>query len=199
MREENRRKREAEIAEATYRLLDQRGAAGVSMLAVAKAAKASNETMYRWYGDKQGLFLALVRANAAEARAALDHDPGQGSALEALARFGPKLLELVTGPKAIALNRAAAGDVSGGLGQAIAAGGRDSIAPLVARTLERAQDEGHIRLPDLSAGVATYFNLLIGDLQIRRVIGVLDPLSATDRQARSEAALAAFVRLFAQP
>ena len=49
--------REEEIEAAAYRLLEERGFAGTGMQAIAQAAHASNETLYRWYGDKTGLYL----------------------------------------------------------------------------------------------------------------------------------------------
>lgn len=38
----------------------------------ARQARASNETLYSWYGDKQGLFKALVTRNAAKVKALLE-------------------------------------------------------------------------------------------------------------------------------
>ena len=56
--------RSEQIEEAAYAVLAEKGFAGASMLSIAKRAKCSNETMYRWYGDKVGLFRALVTRNA---------------------------------------------------------------------------------------------------------------------------------------
>ena len=72
MKEENRLKRQGEIEQAAYALLREDGYGNISMLKVAKRAKASNETLYRWYGDKLGLFGALVAKNAEEAKRLLD-------------------------------------------------------------------------------------------------------------------------------
>ena len=51
------------IEQAAYELIDEFGYDGISMLKIAKRAKASNETLYKWYGDKKGLFSALVETN----------------------------------------------------------------------------------------------------------------------------------------
>jgi len=94
------------------------------MLSVAKRAKASNETLYRWYGDKLGLFMSLIERNLSDVRAVLEPDSQcADDPLETLQILGPKLLELLLSPRAIALNRAAAADASGALGQALARGG----------------------------------------------------------------------------
>jgi AcrR family transcriptional regulator len=72
MRQEARAKREAEIHAAAARLVAERGYGATSMLTIAKAARASNETLYRWYGDKLGLFKSMVVANTGAAKGTLD-------------------------------------------------------------------------------------------------------------------------------
>ncbi len=72
MRKSARAERARQIEETAYALLDQHGLEGLSIQALAKAARASNETLYRWYGDKTGLFKALVVRNAEEVRTLLE-------------------------------------------------------------------------------------------------------------------------------
>ena len=64
MKQENQEKRRRQIEAAAYDVLRQKGYRATSMLAIAKEAGASNETLYKWYGNKQNLFQALVIANA---------------------------------------------------------------------------------------------------------------------------------------
>ena len=108
MRPENKAEREAQIAEAAYAVLGEKGFAGLSMLAVAKRAKASNETLYRWYGDKIGLFRALILRNAEQVTAQLETLPERGAGREVLEALGAALLDMLLSPRAVALNRAAA-------------------------------------------------------------------------------------------
>lgn len=172
MREETKLIRQQQIAQAAYEVLEGKGYVGASMLAIAKRAKASNETLYNWYGDKQGLFKALVARNAEEVKSLLeaelasDQDP-----IETLGRLGPKLLNLLTGARAVALNRAAAADPSGELGAAISEAGRETVMPLIADVLGAAKARGQVQFDDIGEAAELYLNLLIGDLQIRRVIG----------------------------
>lgn len=196
MTPDNRDTRRAEIEEAAYRLLSEKGYKATSMLAVARAAKASNETLYNWYGNKQALFQAIVARNAAQARDTLQAAlAGQGALDEVLDRLGPLLLRLVTGDKAVALNRAAAGDVhdTATLGPAIAAAGRDAIVPLLARLIARDAPD----LDDAHEAAEAYIDLLIGDLQVRRVIGTMPLLSDTEIAARSDRARRLLARLVA--
>jgi len=172
MREENRSIRQQQIEAAAYELLEAKGYAGTSMIGIARRARASNETLYNWYGDKQGLFQALVTRNAAEVKGHLeaelktDHD-----ALSILGSLGPKLLDLLTGDRAVALNRAAAADPSGELGATLSKAGRETVFPLLEKVLLRAKAEGQLSFDEPGTAVGLYLDLLIGDLQIRRVIG----------------------------
>ncbi|KHA54118.1 TetR/AcrR family transcriptional regulator [Sulfitobacter geojensis] len=190
MREEKRSLRRQQIEDAAYAVLEAKGYGGTSILGIAKQARASNETLYNWYGDKRGLFQALVTRNAEEVKMHLeteletDHD-----AISILGTLGPKLLNLLTGDRAVALNRAAAADSSGELGATLSKAGREAVFPLLERVLLRARDEGTLIFDDTGEAVALYLDLLIGDQQIRRVIGRLPQPSKTFCQARSERAV----------
>ncbi|MCX8224993.1 MAG: TetR/AcrR family transcriptional regulator [Sulfitobacter sp.] len=196
MRTETRTLRQKQIEVAAYQLLEQKGYAGTSMQGIARLAKASNETLYNWYGDKQGLFKALVARNAAEVKTLLEDElSAQRDALGILGLLGPRLLSLLLGPRAIALNRAAAADSSGALGQALSQAGRESVAPLLIQVLERAKVAGKLFYDRSDQAVVLYLDLLVGDLQIRRVIGVLPPPDDAFCQERSERAIKMLVKL----
>lgn len=190
------------IETAAYEVLEAVGYGPASMLAIAKAAKSSNETLYKWYGNKQGLFCALVEANARQSRQLLEdalqpgHDP-----LAALRDLGPILLTMVTGERAVALNRAAASDVkdTATLGPAIAKAGRNTIAPLLGALITSAIAAGDLTAEDPAEAAEVYISLLIGDLQIRRVIGALPKLSSKAIAARAARAHAHFLRLYQPP
>lgn len=198
MRDENRSLRQDQIEQAAYAVLDAKGYGGTSMLAIAKAAKASNETLYNWYGDKTGLFAALVRRNAAEVKALLeDQIAAGGDAVDTLARVGPVLLRLVTSDRAVALNRAAAADPTGELGRVLAAEGRETVAPLIAQVIAQGREQRHLAFDDLAMACETWLGLLIGDIQIRRVVGRMPQPGQEALAARADAALRNFLSLFA--
>lgn len=196
MRDEKRSLRQSQIEKAAYEVLEAKGYGGTSMLGIAKQARASNETLYNWYGDKQGLFQALVTRNAEEVKTHLEAELKTGNdALSILATLGPKLLILLTGDRAVALNRAAAADSSGELGATLSKAGRETIFPLLEQVLLRARKEGQITFEDPVQAVGLYLDLLIGDLQIRRVIGRLPSPSKAFCEERSERAARYLCRL----
>lgn len=180
--------RRTQIEDAAYRLLDEKGYAGTSMQAIARAAKASNETLYNWYGDKKGLMAALIARNTDTVREALDAP--QNNPLDQLAHLGPILLSMILGPRAIALNRAASADPSGDLGRALARGGRDTVAPLIGKLIAQSPLQG-----DATQLTHLYLTLLIGDLQIRRATGAMDPPHQTFIDTRANDALNTLKRL----
>lgn len=196
MRRDARIARQRDIERACLEVLASNGYAGMSMLAVARRANASNETLYRWYGDKSGLLGAIVRRNAQESAQVLaDAGAGDGSALAALERVAPILLAMVTGESAIALNRAAAADETGTLGRIIAEGGRERILPLLCAIMERAVREGSIAPGRPIEAAELFVTLLIGDLQVRRVIRALPELSPEEVERRSRLAMHRFLLL----
>lgn len=187
------------IEDAAYEVLLKDGYKAASVLAIARHAKASNETLYRWYGNKQGLFAALVERNAEAARVFLDtalsEDRSPIAVLEAL---GPVLLTLVTSERAVALNRAAVGDVhdTGTLGKALAGGGREALVPRIATLLAKASEAGELGIDDAGEAADVYVSLLMGDVQIRRATGALHGLSATEIEKRATKALHLLRKLY---
>lgn len=186
MRDEKKQERHQAIMEAAYGLLAEKGYAGTSMLNIAKSAKASNETLYRWYGEKRGLFLTMVEANAGATENLLSTALENGKdPMATLKEVAPIFLAMLLGDRAILLNRAAAADTSGALGTAISKGGRDVIQPLFSQLIEATG-----KVPDgrLAETTNAFVSLLIGDTQIKRVIGVMN--TPTDREITSQCAQA---------
>lgn len=190
MRESAQIERRRSIEEAAYELIDEKGYDNISMLAIAKRAKASNETLYRWYGDKKGLFQAMVIRNADEVYESLVEDlDRQRDPMQILEDISLKLLRLLTSDRAIALNRAAAADASGELGIALSKVGRERVLPLISKVLGQIKDQGTFGDLSLDEVTRLYMNLLIGDLQIRRAIGVMHAPNETELKTTTRKAL----------
>ena len=199
MRDENKAARKDRIEAAALELLAQKGYLATSMLSVAKRARASNETLYNWYGNKQGLFRSLVEANAGEVKSLLENDLAQKRPPEAILKaLGPLLLGLLTSDKAITLNRAAAADPSGELARELTQAGRDTVAPLIADVFIVAREAGILSFDDAAQAVGLYLDLLVGDLQIRRVLGAVSALTPSQVDHRAAGALKNF-RILLKP
>ena len=193
MRDEKKQSRHEAITKVAYDLLAEKGYNGTSMLSIAKAAKASNETLYHWYGDKRGLFETMVRDNAAHTKVILERTIAeQTDPDETLAQVAPVFLAMVLGDRAVLLNRAAAADPSFELGAAISAGGREVIQPLIETLIRRIGDKHRIEVQNMAGH---FLGLLIADIQIKRVIGVQDTLTDAQIKRQCEMALKAFYQL----
>lgn len=195
MKQDKKETRSLEIEAAAYDLLAEKGYRGMSMLGVARKAKASNETMYRWYSDKIGLLSAMITRNASEAKALLEEAIASNKApLDTLEALGPVLLGLLNSERAIALNRAAAADPTGELGEVLASMGRGVVGPLIFKCLVDAHAQKAIdRPPDVA--LALYMSLLVGDSQIRRAIGALPEPAQGEIDKRAKSAFEDFCRL----
>lgn len=190
MRESAQIERRRLIEEAAYELIDEKGYDNISMLAIAKHAKASNETLYRWYGDKRGLFQAMVMRNADDVYASLVEDLDRHrDPMQILEDVSLKLLRLLTSDRAIALNRAAAADASGELGKALSQVGRDRVLPLISQVLNQIKDQGTFDDLPMDELSNLYLSLLIGDVQIRRAIGVMSVPSEAELAVKTRKAL----------
>ncbi|MGH1539587.1 MAG: TetR/AcrR family transcriptional regulator [Arenicella sp.] len=191
--------RRQQIQAAAYELLEDKGYKATSMLAIAKQAKASNETLYAWYGSKQNLFRALITDNAAEVTATIKQALTQETDLKkALNRIGPLLLTLVLSDKAIALNRAAAADANETkvLGETLASAGKNAVQPLIQELFEQARARQTIDFDDKEQISNVYLSLLIGDLQIRRVTGAIPKVTKAQINRRSSQAVTLLLTLF---
>jgi AcrR family transcriptional regulator len=100
-----------------------------SMADVARAAACSKETLYRWFGDRDGLLTATVQWQAAKVLMPVLPDAGLDRATyqAALAAFAASWIGVISGEPSIALNRQAVGE-SGGLGRIVLENGPLAMA-----------------------------------------------------------------------
>lgn len=155
--------------------LTARGYEMTTMLAVAKAAGASKETLYSWFGSKEGLFAALIERNALRtnerisAALATDAPPE-----EVLIGFAVNLQRLLLGEAALAINRAAMNAPE--LATLLLEHGRFRTGALVECYLTGLMERGMIRIHDPASAFRILYGLIIEDRQIRALLGdaVLD-------------------------
>lgn len=200
MKAASRDRRRDEILDHAVEVLAERGYRDASMLEIAKRAAASKETLYAWFGDKQGLFEAVIRRNAEVVQEVLrGYLENNAPPDVALPEFGRALLTLLLGDSAVAINRAAISEARAEprLAETLARAGRDATLPAFLRYLERQQERGTLQLdttPEEAAEV--YLGLLLGDRQVRRLLGRIPAPSKTEIDARAAAATRRFLQLY---
>lgn len=105
------------LLDHTIRVLLRTGYAKFSMIAVAQSARASKETLYRQFGDKDGLLHAALMRNAAWIAPLMHEGVEEGATASArLSRLGLNYLRACYRPGALALQRIAIADGERGLG-----------------------------------------------------------------------------------
>ena len=189
LRKEERR---ATIEAAALGILAERGFAGLSMLAVAKAAGASNETLYKWYGDKVGLLSAMIVRDFDEMLAEVE--PQLATVVNRilvteLEVLGRGLLALLMGERSVALHRAAAADATGTLGRIVCDGMRSKVLPRISDLLAR-------HGPGADRGAELFLSVLMGDWHLRRVTGAMVAPAEAGISMRAKMAAKTFLVLW---
>lgn len=178
-----RAERERRIIDAALAELVEHGYERTTMLGVASRAGASKETLYNWFGSRDGLFAALIKANADlsadRIKAALDGDDDPETVLVG---YATGLLTLLTRDGSIALNRAAM--TSPDLADVLLAHGRHRVGPLVETYLARLADNGYLVITDPVEAFELLYGLVIRDTQIRVLLGEPPP---TEKAIKSQA------------
>jgi AcrR family transcriptional regulator len=167
--------RQREVLDAALRLLV-RGGGKLTMSALAAEANCSKETVYKWFGDRDGLLSAIVRWQAAQVRVeALDEDGIDRLALIArLKQFASDWLRVVSSDKSLALNRLAighAGEEGGELGAIVLDNGRFALGRRLKPVLEAARAAGLIQFESAEEAFRTFFGLIARDVHIRLLLG----------------------------
>jgi AcrR family transcriptional regulator len=195
--------RQQAVLDAVLSLMVEEGDA-LTMNAVARRASCSKETLYKWFGDRDGLLAATVRWQAARVRAgAYDRQKLDIAALrDSLKGFAANWLSVISSPTSIALNRLAIGHAASGksnLGGIVLANGRFAIGERLRPVLEAGRDAGLLAFDDAEAAFRTFFGLVGRDVQIRLLLGDALKLSAAEIARDAAHATDQFLALHGRP
>ena len=199
MKQTSRATRRDRILDVAVATLAEYGYRGTTMLEVARRASASKETLYAWFGSKPGLFEAVIRRNADSVRSAVEaHLDGDAPVEEALADFGRALAGLLLGESAVAINRAAISEArtSPELARILAGSGREATLPVFVRYLEGRRSAGALAFDDVEQAAEAFIGLLIGDAQVRRLLGVMAPPDGVALESRARRATRVFLLIY---
>jgi AcrR family transcriptional regulator len=184
--------RQREVLDCALALMAEEGDA-FSMASLARRASCSKETLYKWFGDRDGLLTATVRLQAERVRAGnWDRARLDAAALEkSLEAFAANWLTVISSRTSIALNRVAISHAVSGrsrLGEIVLANGRFAIGERLKPVLEAGRAAGLIEFDDAETAFRTFFGLVGRDVQIRLLLG--DPLEMPKATIARDAARA---------
>lgn len=192
--------RQQDVLDATLALMVEEGDR-ITMAAVARRASCSKETLYKWFGDRDGLLTATVRWQASKVRVApVDRARiDLASLIASLEQFAANWLSVISSETSIALNRLAVSHAGSGrtnLGAIVLENGRFAMGRRLKPVLDAGRDAGLLRFEDTETAFRTFFGLVARDVQIRLLLG--DRLTMTAKEIGRDAALATkqFLALF---
>ncbi|WDR03800.1 TetR/AcrR family transcriptional regulator C-terminal domain-containing protein [Devosia algicola] len=173
---------------------------GLTMTGVARRASCSKETLYKWFGDRDGLLTATVQWQAAKVRMPQVNRTGLNvSSLRAsVEQFARDLLAVLTGEISVTLNRTAvthAAQEKDSLGTIVLENGPLAIRRRLKPILEAGRDARLLRFENSEEAFRTFFGLVVRDVQIRLLLGD-KTLKQTDIEADAKQATDHFFALY---
>ncbi|MBP2445036.1 AcrR family transcriptional regulator [Rhizobium leguminosarum] len=194
--------RQNAVLEQALRLLVDGGEKALTTSGVARAANCSKESLYKWFGDRDGLLSAMIAYQASKVRTFERNGERNGERLTAASLhdhvviFARDLLEVLAGDVSLALNRLAIGQSNrdgSKLGKLLLERGRRQIDRRAMALIDAGKRAGLLRFSDADEAYHTLYGLVVSDLHVRMLLG--EPgLKDTARQA--ERAVTAFLRLY---
>ncbi|KXF76872.1 TetR family transcriptional regulator [Paramesorhizobium deserti] len=178
--------RQKDVLDAALGLLVEGGDA-LTMTGVARRASCSKETLYKWFGDRDGLLTATVQWQASKVRVAPVTREGLNakSLFTSLEGFARDWLTVLSGEISVTLNRIAITHAATGksdLGAIVLTNGPFAMARRLKPVLEIGREAGLLSFKDTDEAFRTFFGLVVRDMQIRLLLG--------DRLELTEAAIA---------
>ncbi|KQV34594.1 MULTISPECIES: TetR/AcrR family transcriptional regulator C-terminal domain-containing protein [unclassified Rhizobium] len=193
--------RQNAVLDSALRLLVDGGEKALTTAGVARAANCSKESLYKWFGDRDGLLSAMISFQASKVRTFEAHAGRLDAAKlrDHLIAFAHDLLDVLSGDVSLALNRLAIGQASregSKLGHMLQERGRSQIGRRAGALLEAARRSRLIRFDDADEAYGTLYGLVVSDLHLRMLLG--EPIAAKEKNydRRAEKAIDAFLKLY---
>jgi AcrR family transcriptional regulator len=190
--------RQNAVLDQALRLLVEGGEKALTTSGLARAANCSKESLYKWFGDRDGLLAAMITFQQSKVRTfekAGDRVNAQ-QLLEHLDVFARDLLEVLAGDVSLALNRLAVGQTSrdgSKLGNLLLERGRRQIDRRARGLLEAGRRSGYLRFDDGEEAYRSFYGLIVTDLHVRMLLG---EQPEKDFSPRAKKAVSAFLTLY---
>lgn len=195
--------RQGDVLACALKLLVEGGEKAMTTAGIARAANCSKESLYKWFGDRDGLLAAVITYQAAKVRTpgAAEERPDAETYRARLETFAADLLSVLCGDVSLALNRLAIGQASRSdalLGRLLIDRGRRAIHDRALALLNTGRSLGYLTFEDTEEAYQTLYGLIVRDLHVRALLGEI-PANADDGAgypAQAARAVNQFYRLF---
>lgn len=193
--------RQNAVLDSALRLLVDGGEKALTTAGVARAANCSKESLYKWFGDRDGLLSAMIGFQASKVRTFEDDAEALTDVTlrEHLVLFARDLLEVLAGDVSLALNRLAIGQASregSKLGSMLQDRGRRQIGKRAGTLLEAGRRAGLLAFDDRDEAYDMLYGLIVSDLHLRMLLGEDSGRMAKEFGRRAERVVSAFLRLY---
>jgi AcrR family transcriptional regulator len=176
-------KKQSRILEVATDLFLERGYDAVSLDDILEHVGGSKTTLYSYYGDKEGLFAAIVHQSCRRKLGPLlelnltNLDPRTG-----LSRIGQRFVTLISDPQGQALYRMmiAEGGRFPQLANEFYAAGPESAMRLVKRNLEHWQKSGLLRSGESETMAVQFLGIMLGNFSTKAMLGL--PVGLSEKE-----------------
>jgi len=196
--------RQEAVLAAAFALLVDGGERALTTAGIARAANCSKESLYKWFGDRDGLLSAMVTFQAMKVRtfASADRPMTRDDFRAHLVTFGRDLLTVLAGDTSLAMNRLAIGQASregSHLGRFVLERGRRMIGIRAGALIEVGRSLGFLSYGDRDVAFQTLYGLIVRDLHVRLLLGERPTAAERDFDTQAERAVEQFFSLYASP
>jgi AcrR family transcriptional regulator len=190
--------RQNAVLDQALRLLVEGGEKALTTSGLARAANCSKESLYKWFGDRDGLLAAMITFQQSKVRTfeKAGDRVNAPQLLEHLEVFARDLLDVLAGDVSLALNRLAIGQTSrdgSKLGNLLLERGRRQIDRRARGLLEAGRRSGYLRFDDGEEAYRSFYGLIVTDLHVRMLLG---EQPEKDVSPRAKKAVSAFLTLY---
>lgn len=192
-RGEARRER---LLDAARDIFLEQGYASASVNEIVARAGGSLATLYKQFGNKEGLFMAAMERHIATAWAVIEEGKRSQQAPEqVLFELARRMLELIFQPAVIRLIRGLAFEAerAPALGELFLTRGPDRTRSELADYLRDQVACGRLAIDDPREAAGMFIGMLVGEWHIDALLGRDRPLQPAQRDARARHCVALFL------
>lgn len=193
--------RQEAVLEHALRLLVAGGEKALTTAGLARTASCSKESLYKWFGDRDGLLAAVVAYQASKV-----HFPSEsGTTADAatfrthMTAFVTELLAVLFGETSVALNRLSIGQSNkddNRLGQLLLIRGKHMIASRACALLDAGRHRGYLKFDNAQEAYQVLYGLAVRDVHIRLLLGEKASPAEQDLKGQASIAVSQFYKLF---
>ena len=167
-----------DLLRAAAEVFFEQGYAATSIDAIIERAGGSKRNIYSEFGNKDGLFTAIVAENVEQVLSALSiEDPDASDLRKTLVRFGSRLLDIYMSPAVLGIYRIVITESARfpDLVQKFYDQGPGRASAKLAEVFEAARRRGDIRVGDCVEAADHFVGMVRGNLHLQVALGLRPP------------------------